>query len=83
MYESQYTLIEQSTWIDNCEYTLIKHNKTVQISIINSLFLGTSLMLDKILSQDDKTGFAVHLYLVFKKHNWGIIGKNLEHCFKA
>ena len=40
-------------------------------------------MLDKILSQDDKTGFAVQLYLVFKKHNWGIIGKNLEHCFKA
>ena len=40
-------------------------------------------MLDKMLSQDDKTGFAVQLYLVFKKHNWGIIGKNLEHCFKA
>ena len=40
-------------------------------------------MVDKILSQDDKTGFAVQLYLVFKKHNWSIIGKNLEHCFKA
>ena len=40
-------------------------------------------MLDKILSQDDKTGFAVQLYLVFKEHNWGIIGKKLEHCFKA
>ena len=40
-------------------------------------------MLDKILSQDNKTGFAVQLYLVFKKHNWGIIGKNLEHCFKS
>ena len=40
-------------------------------------------MLDKILSQDDKTGFAVQLYLVFKKHNWGIIDKNSEHCFKA
>ena len=44
-------------------------------------------MLDKILSQDDKTGFAVQLYFVFKdsfkEHNWGIIGKNLEHCFKA
>ena len=38
-------------------------------------------MVDKMLSQDDKTGFAVQLYLVFK--NWGIIGKNLEHCFKA
>ena len=61
----------------------IYSNKTVQISIISSLFLGTSLMLGKILSQDDKTGFAVQLYLVFKKHNWGIIGKNLEHCFKA
>ena len=74
MYGNQYTLIEQSTWIDHCE---------VQISIISSVFLGTSLMLDKILSQDDKTGFAVLLYLVFKEHNWGIIGKNSEHCFKA
>ena len=72
-----YTLIEQSTWIDNCEYTLIKQSK-YQLSIV--IFLGTNLMLDKILSQDDKT---VQLYLVFKKHNWGIIGKNLEHCFKA
>ena len=41
------------------------------------------MMLDKILSQYDKTGFAVQLYLVFTKHNWGIIGKNFEHCFKA
>ena len=63
MYESQHTLIEQSTWIDNCEYTLIKQSK----------YLGTSLMVDKILSQDDKTGFAVQLYLVFKKHNWAKI----------
>ena len=76
MCTSQYTLIEHTTWIDNCEYTLIKQSKY-------QLFLGKSLMLDKILSQDDKTGFAVQLGLVFKKHNWGIIGKNLEHCFKA
>ena len=33
--ESQYTLIEQSTWIDNCEYTLIKQSK-YQLSIVYS-----------------------------------------------
>ena len=50
----RYTLIEQSTWIDNCEYTLIKQSE-YQLVIVY-IFLGTILMLDKILSQDDKTG---------------------------
>ena len=63
MYESQYTLIEQSTWIDNCEYTLIKQFK-YQLSIV--IPRHKSDVLDKILSQDDKTGFAVQLYLVFR-----------------
>ena len=35
-------------------------------------------MLDKILNQDDKTGLAVQLYLVYKKHNWQKFGALLQ-----
>ena len=87
----RYILIEHSLYVqtvniinclDKCEYTLIKQSKYSFASVISSSF-STSLMLEKILSQDDKTGFVIQLYLVFKEHNWGIRGKNLEHCFKA
>ena len=49
--------------LDKCKYTLIKQskfdNKIIVLNQFSSLFLSTNLMLEKILSQDDKTGFAV------------------------